>query len=611
MDIKTYNNTNDKENDSMFFGVISSLQLFKDKYLFAGTGNFLSIYNIEQNDKLEKKLKAFNSEKISKINIFLFSDNNNFILTLSGETKIKYSFFNENNIDLNLINISTKSNDYIMNHILHVTSDNSVKKQYLIVGFINNFIEIYKFNNEEKKFEFIKYIFSSVKCIVYSMAFCLYKENNSQDVCDSILIASGTVFRKVIIWKLNFVKDKNDFIKDDNNSITLSGHKGVIFSVHFYSNNTLCSTSDDRITKYWKFDLNNKTYNCDDYIGHSSRVWDSKVFEPQNILVSVSEDATAFVYDLKSKKCIGKLINGHEGWNIRSVEINRDYIWTGGEDGRLLKWKYSKINNDENLQNNDKNDRDKEVISYEIKNEGKQYELACIKQKQKNFKSSIKVVKFLNSNYIIICTNHGQVLAYNIKNKKVDNILYEDNETRVINSLDIIYEYSIIIIGLNDGNIVILYFDNNDINKSIIKSTIVKIFNERITFISHQIIDNNNELFIIISSESSKIKMCVIKNINQMNIVNILEKNNSFLFFCSSLHSQINCFAIKKIENNELYRDKNRYFLFLGDYEGRIYFTQIKKISDQLFLFSNLLKYINIFKKSIITSLIYSLNNIL
>ena len=596
------NNNNNKEDNSMFFGVISSLKLFKDKYLFAGIGNFITIYNIEGNEKLENKIKVFTSEKISKINIYQFS-NNNYILILSGETKIKYSFFTEENINIQLNSISTKSNDYIMNHILYTNSDNEDIKQYLIIGFINNYIEIYLFNKNEKKFGFIKYIFSSVKCIVYSMAFDLYKTNTSRkDNYDSVLIASGTVFRKVIIWKILFSKDKNEFFKDDNDCLTLSGHKGVIFSVHFYSNNTLCSTSDDRITKYWKFDLKNQTFDCDDYSGHSSRVWDSKIFEPQNILVSVSEDATAFVYDLITKKCIGKLINGHEGWNIRSVEINKDYIWTGGEDGRLLKWKYSKLNNEINIKN-DKSEKNNEEISYEIKNEGKQYELACIKQKQKNFKSSIRVVKFLNENYIIICTNHGQILGYNIKDKKVDLIFYADKEARVINSLDIINEYNILIAGLNDGNIILLYFDNYDC----IKSSLIKLFKERVTFISHKIIDNNKELFILISTESSKIKICLIKDINQMSIINTLENNNSFLFFSSPLCSQINCFEIKKIENNNQNKDKNRYLLFLGDYEGRIYFTQLKKISEHIFLFCNLLKYIPIFKKSIITSIIYSL----
>ena len=387
--------------------------------------------------------------------------------------------------------------------------------------------------------------------------------------------------------------------------------------MHFNSNDTLYSTSDDRITKYWKFDLINKTFKSDDYIGHSSRIWDSKIYSPKNILVSVSEDATALIYDLTSKTCIGKLKNGHEGWNIRSVEINDKFIWTGGEDGRLLKWNYLKIKNDNINENNDKNNEDKKSeMVIQIKNEGKQYELACIKQKQKNFKCSIKVVKFINDKIVILGTNHGQILGYKYnkyEQEENDNqiIIYEDQEARVINSIDIIKETNIIISGLNDGNIIIISFDDLNFESNTnynFKSHLIQIFKERVTFISHKILQKD-KLFIFLSTEKSKNKIFLINGIYQKNIIEKLKDENSFLYFICPFESQINTFEIKALENNEgLDLDKNRYMIFLGDYEGKIIFTQIKNISNNLYLFSHLLKYLQIFKKSIITSIIYSPN---
>ena len=91
-----------------------------------------------------------------------------------------------------------------------------------------------------------------------------YSSNDKNEEIDSILIASGTVFRKVIIWQINFFKSKKEFIKDENSFLELTGHKGVIFSVHFYSNNILCSTSDDRVTKLYKYDLPNKKFISED-----------------------------------------------------------------------------------------------------------------------------------------------------------------------------------------------------------------------------------------------------------------------------------------------------------------------------------------------------------
>ena len=118
---KTYINEiklNNQDNYSMFFGVISSLKLFEDKYLFAGTGNFLSIYNIQGNEYLKEKIKIFESEKISKINIFNF-DKFEFLLILSGETKIKYAIFNKDEFKFKFNEIITKSHDYIMDHIFY------------------------------------------------------------------------------------------------------------------------------------------------------------------------------------------------------------------------------------------------------------------------------------------------------------------------------------------------------------------------------------------------------------------------------------------------------------------------------------------------------------
>ena len=80
------------------------------------------------------------------------------------------------------------------------------------------------------------------------------------------------------------------------------------------------------------------------------------------------------------------------------------------------------------------------------------------------------------------------------------------------------------------------------------------------------------------------------------------------LHFICPFESQINTFEIKKVENENLSLDNNKYIIFLGDYEGKILFTQITKISNNLYLFSHLLKYLQIFKKSIITSIIYSQN---
>ena len=119
----------------------------------------------------------------------------------------------------------------------------------------------------------------------------------------------------------------------------------------------------------------------------------------------------------------------------------------------------------------------------------------------------------MNDKLVILGTNHGQILGYNFNNYNIDEkndliIFYEDKEARVVNSLDFIKECNLIIVGLNEGNIVVISFHDLNLNDNKIvnlNSCLIQIFNERVTFISHKILDKD-KLFLIISTEKSKTK---------------------------------------------------------------------------------------------------------
>ena len=149
-------------------------------------------------------------------------------------------------------------------------------------------------------------------------------------------------------------------------------------------------------------------------------------------------------------------------------------------------------------------------------------------------------------------TNHGQILGYKFNDYNTDEknnltIFYEDKEARVVNSMDFIRECNLIIVGLNEGNIVVISFDDLNLNDNKIvnlNSCLIPIFNERVTFISHKILDKD-KLFLIISTEKSKTKICFINNFTQKKIIDILGNKNSFLYFICPFESQINTFEIK------------------------------------------------------------------
>ena len=570
---------------SSFYGVITSLCL-DNNLLYSGKGNYLDIYNIENDSKIGH-IKVFPSNKILKITIFELNKIKKLII-FAGETKIVFSYLINNILDTNFYNIETFSEDYIVDCVLIRNENNEIK---LVLGFINNYIEIHIFEENSNKFKFKKTVFSPKKCIVYSMSIIHSDKNN-------ILVASGTVFSEIIIWEV----DIKNLCKTEKNNITLKGHEGVIFSVNFINKKLLISTSDDRTSRLWEINYENNNYVNHTFYGHNSRVWNAKVNLKNNILVSISEDATARVYNIETKKYIFECVNGHIGKNIRSIELNDNFIWTGGEDGQIIKWKINIENTkvERKIDNNIGNDL---FFSYILSDQDNQCLLA--KQKQKNFTPAIKFLKFLNCDNLLLGSNHGQILILNLITKNIDKILFNDKETRVINSIDIILN-KFVFVGLSDGNIQLIEIDNFQKN-----SKTINIFhNIRITFIGHKIFNENNEMFIILSTALGQSKIFYFENINLLKFEDIIDKmnlnNNNYLTYNTGVKYPIGISSFELVRYNNI---QHLYMLFLGDYGGRIYFSQLKKISNQIYNFNNNIKFNQIHNDGKITNIIFSYND--
>ena len=124
---------------------------------------------------------------------------------------------------------------------------------------------------------------------------------------DHLIIASGTVFNQVLLWK---VRGK----RDDNNRTPvlerLTGHEGVIFSLNFNKPGTLLSSvSDDRSIRLWKV-TNLATFEPLLVVyGHAARVWDAKLLE--TCFVSIGEDLVCNVWNYDGN--VVKIHKGHTG----------------------------------------------------------------------------------------------------------------------------------------------------------------------------------------------------------------------------------------------------------------------------------------------------------
>ena len=193
----------------------------------------------------------------------------------------------------------------------------------------------------------------------------------------------------------------------------------------------------------------------------------------------------------------------------------------------------------------------------------------------------------------------------NLITKNIDKILFNDKETRVINSIDIILN-KFVFVGLSDGNIQLIEIDNFQKN-----SKTINIFhNIRITFIGHKIFNENNEIFIILSTALGQSKIFYFENINLLKFEGIIDKmnlnNNNYLTYNTGVKYPIGISSIELVRYNN---NQHLYMLFLGDYGGRIYFSQLKKISNQIYNFNNNIKFNQIHNDGKITNIIFSYND--
>lgn len=130
---------------------------------------------------------------------------------------------------------------------------------------------------------------------------------------DDLVLASGTVFNQILLWKVQGYKD-------GGNKTTvlerLTGHKGVIFSMNFNKRGTLLSSvSDDRSIRLWKvsnlltYELNGSVESLCVVYGHTARVWDAKLLE--TCFVSIGEDLVCNVWSYEGN--VLKVCKGHTG----------------------------------------------------------------------------------------------------------------------------------------------------------------------------------------------------------------------------------------------------------------------------------------------------------
>ncbi|KAK9478605.1 WD40-repeat-containing domain protein [Lipomyces japonicus] len=176
------------------------------------------------------------------------------------------------------------------------------------------------------------------ECILYSATIwsaTVAGDDNGEDNDEaSIVIAGGTVFGEILIWRLG----------QSHILHTLVGHEGSIFYLQFSPDGKrVASCSDDRCIKVWKIDNENDEAACTSTgWGHLARIWQLR-WVSSDRLISCSEDNTTKEWHIQEhdgKMTYGQAFEGHSSRSIWSLAFKSDtgVFASGGADGRVRLW---------------------------------------------------------------------------------------------------------------------------------------------------------------------------------------------------------------------------------------------------------------------------------
>ncbi|KAI8644295.1 WD40-repeat-containing domain protein [Parasitella parasitica] len=211
----------------------------------------------------------------------------------------------------------------------------------------HNDVEIFNVASQEV----VYHVQCDVKCILYSARIF-------GSTPESLIVASGTVFNEVHLWK-PFEKQGQG---DAPVYRKLTGHEGVIFGIQFNEDaSQIVSVSDDRTIRVWPLKEEDNVEPLV-FFGHTARVWDCQFVD--EYLVSISEDSTCRVWrntlitpakEEDTGDCVA-CWEGHASKNVWSCAINPEHkiVATGGQDSGIRLWsllsiKANKIDSEDDL----------------------------------------------------------------------------------------------------------------------------------------------------------------------------------------------------------------------------------------------------------------------
>ncbi|CAJ0767466.1 23496_t:CDS:10, partial [Entrophospora sp. SA101] len=360
-----------------YTGPVTSLCFHNNEILLSGQGPYLKVFYVPTGELLInfEVLKYFRIHKIKPVKhtkkfiglIQRSITQEQRLFAICGsktiqiiEIKFFYNSDNPPECKISLISKLSPLKDWIHDiQWLYDENDESDENNFknpteLAMAFAHNFVEIFDYQT--------KICLYSVKCEETSI---IYSARFFGDTKNDLILASGTVFNQILLWKMMGDKNKNG---DSSIFKRLIGHEvsKILKKLKRISYNKM----NDRTIRIWKTakDDNNPPLVL---YGHMARVWDCYILD--DYLISISEDSTCRVWkntlytinnndgdyedeinnnddnnnqDVNDIDCLA-CWEGHIGKNIWSLAINpsNKIVATGGGDSGIRFWSLMSITN--------------------------------------------------------------------------------------------------------------------------------------------------------------------------------------------------------------------------------------------------------------------------
>jgi hypothetical protein len=212
-----------------------------------------------------------------------------------------------------------------------ISSNNSVF--VLAVGYAHNFYDLIELSGT-CQFKTLQRVQCSEKFALFSISLSIYS-------AEDILVASGSLFGKITLWKST--KDVSNEVFSSKILGSIQKHEGVIFRIVWNeSRSKLITVSDDRTARVWSLVRNN-----DDSIsiqpvmvcwGHVCRLWDAIFLdETEETIATCSEDSTIKIWNQQSETI--STFKGHLGsvWRVMKMKT-KDLFVSCSNDSSIKFW---------------------------------------------------------------------------------------------------------------------------------------------------------------------------------------------------------------------------------------------------------------------------------